>query len=366
MMKKIEDYLVPWLKSSEAYSARHMDVAWENPDILRLMSNENLVPPSEKVINALIEAARMGNFYPGSGPQLRQKLAEKAGLKAEQVVLGNGSTDLIDIVIRSFVAPGEEAIIPDPSFSMYEARVRVNGGVAVKIPSHDTYLFRIEDILAAITPKSRLVFICSPNNPTGTLTSLEDLVRILDTGLPTFYDEAYYELQGDPVTRAGLIAKYPNLMVNRTFSKAFGIAGFRLGYLFCTETLANFLNRIKIPWNVSLVTLAAALAELEDDQDLKRKQQVVTRGRDYIQQELNAIPGIWVFESHGNFLLIDADILGITGTEIRDRMMEKGVFVRPVSGYSIGKGFFRVTIGQEEHNQKFVNAFKELMSEIQA
>ncbi len=363
-MKPTTDYLVPWLQTAEPYSARHMDEAWENPEILRLMSNENLVPPGEKVIQAILQAARQGNYYPGSGPDLRKKLAQKAGLQADNVVLGNGSTDLIDIVIRSFVAPGEEAIMPDPSFAMYEARVRVNGGVPVKIPTHTHYDFNINRMLESVTQRTKLMFICSPNNPSGTLTSREDLIRVLETGIPTFFDEAYYELMEHPRTNADLVLKYPNLMVNRTFSKAFGVAGLRLGYLFCSEELAGFLNRIKIPWNVSLLTLAGALAQLNDEADLEHKRQVVIQGREYIRKELNSLPGIWAYPSEGNFILIDADSLGLTGAEIRARMIKKGIFVRPVYGNLIGKGFFRVTVGQPGDNQKFIHAFREVYQEV--
>ena len=363
-MKPTTDYLVPWLQTSEPYSARHMDEAWENPDILRMMSNENLVPPGDKVTQAILQAARSGNYYPGSGVDLREKLAKKAGLQAGNVVLGNGSTDLIDIVIRSFVAPGEEVILPDPTFAMYEARVRVNGGRPVKIPAHTHYDFNIRLMLNSVTPRTKLMFICSPNNPSGTLTSREDLIQVLETGLPTFFDEAYYELMEHPKTNADLLLQYPNLMVNRTFSKAFGVAGLRLGYLFCSEELAGFLNRMKIPWNVSLLTLAGALAQLDDESDLEHKRQVVIHGREYIRKELNSLPGIWAYPSEGNFILIDADSLGLSGAEIRARMIEKGIFIRPVYGYYLGKGFFRVTVGQTEQNEKFIKAFRELYQEV--
>jgi len=363
-MKSFEEYIVPWVKNSEPYSAKHMDVAWENPEILRMMSNENLVPPSKKVIDAITKASIQGNLYPGSGPELRKKLGEKAGLSADNVVLGNGSTDAIDFVIKAFVGPGDEVILPDPTFSMYKSRVLINGGTPVIVPTSVEYKFEVKHMIAAITEKTKLIFLCSPNNPTGNLMLEEDLIEILEQGIPVFFDEAYYELQDEMITRAGLIKKYPHMVVNRTFSKAYGLAGFRLGYVLCHENLANYFNRVKIPWNVSLPTIAAALAELDDEADLERKRQVVIEGRQFIQKEINKLPGIYAFPSQGNFVLIDAGILDKTAIEIRDMMVKKGIFIRPMSGHNIGKGFFRVTVGQMEENKKFIKAFSELVEEI--
>ncbi len=266
-MKSIEEFIVPWVRQSEPYSARHMDFASENPHLIRMMSNENLLPPSRKVLDAIIEAARNGNLYPDSGPRLRQMLGERAGLSAEQVVLGNGSTDIINIVVHTFVAPGDEVVISVPTFPMYEARVRIAGGETVLVPMTKDFYWDVDAILGAVTPKTKLIFICSPNNPTGNQIEEADLRRILALGVPTFFDEAYYELEDHVTSRASWIKDYPHMMVNRTFSKAFGLAGFRIGYLLCESGLANYFNRVKIPWNVSLIALAAALAGLEDEQD---------------------------------------------------------------------------------------------------
>lgn len=363
-MKSFEDFIVPWVQNSEPYSAKHMDIAWENPEIIRMMSNENLVPPSKKVVEALTKAALQGNLYPGSGPELRKKLGERAGLTGENVVLGNGSTDVINFVIATFVAPGDEVILPDPTFSMYKSRVLINGGRPVIVPTGEGYKFDVKKMIAAITEKTKLIFLCSPNNPIGNLMPEEDLIEILEQGVPTFFDEAYYELQDEMVTRAGLIKRYPHMVVNRTFSKAFGLAGFRLGYVLCDERIANYFNRVKIPWNVSLPTIAAALAELEDEADLERKRKVVIDGRLYIQKEINKLPGMHAYPSQGNFVLIDAGVLEKTALDLRDLMVDKGIFIRPMSGHNINKGFIRVTVGQMEENRKFIKAFTELVKEI--
>ena len=343
-MKSLENFIVPWVKTAEPYSDKHMDIAWENPQIIRMMSNENPLGPSEHILDAIMEAARLGNLYPGSGPHLRQKLGEKAGLTANHVVLGNGSTDVINFVAHTFVGPGDEAVIPVPTFPMYEARVKITGGIAVQVPMTPEFYWDMEAIFKTITPKTKLIFICSPNNPTGNQIEEKDLLRILELGIPTFFDEAYYELENEVVSRALLIEKYPHMMVNRTFSKAFGLAGFRVGYILCDPKLAGYFNRVRYPWNVSSFAIAAALAGLEDIEDQEHKRKNVIVGRDYILNEINKIHGLRALPSEGNFVLIDASVLDKESLEIRDKMSAKGIYIRPMSGHNMARGFIRVTV----------------------
>jgi histidinol-phosphate aminotransferase len=363
-MKSAEDFIVPWVKSSEPYSDKHMDIAWENPQIIRMMSNENLLAPSEQVLDAIVEAARLGNLYPGSGPELRKKLGEAAGLTADHVILGNGSTDVINFVVHTFIAPGEDAVISVPTFPMYAARVRVAGGNVISVPVKSDFYWDVDAILKAVTSRTKLIFICSPNNPTGNQITEADLLRILELGIPTFFDEAYYELENQVRTRAPLIQKYPHMMVNRTFSKAFGLAGFRVGYLLCDSKLAAYFNRVRIPWNVSLIAFAAALAGLEDVEDQKRKRKNTIQGRDYIYEEINKMPGLRAFPSEGNFVLIDASVLDKESNEIRDIMAERGIFIRPMSGHNMAKGFIRITVGTPEQNRLFIKIFGEYVKEV--
>lgn len=363
-MKSLENFIVPWVKTAEPYSDKHMDIAWENPQIIRMMSNENPLRPSEHILDAIMEAARLGNLYPGSGPHLRQKLGEKAGLTANHVVLGNGSTDVINFVAHTFVVPGDEAVIPVPTFPMYEARVKIAGGIAVQVPMTPEFYWDMEAIFKAITLKTKLIFICSPNNPTGNQIEEKDLLRILELGIPTFFDEAYYELENEVVSRALLIEKYPHMMVNRTFSKAFGLAGFRVGYILCDPKLASYFNSVRFPWNVSSIAIAAALAGLEDIEDQEQKRKNVIVGRDYILNEINKIHGLRALPSEGNFVLIDASVLDKESLEIRDKMSAKGIYIRPMSGHNMARGFIRVTVGTPEQNRFFIETFREYCREI--
>jgi histidinol-phosphate aminotransferase len=363
-MKSAEDFIVPWVKTAEPYSDRHMDLAWENPQIIRMMSNENLLAPSEHVMQAIVHAAKFGNLYPGSGPELRRKVGEMAGLTADHVVLGNGSTDVINFVVHTFIGPGDEAIIPVPTFPMYEARVKVAGGVPITVPMTADFYWDMDAILQAVTPKTKLIFICSPNNPTGNQIDEKDLLRILELGIPTFFDEAYYELENNVASRASLIQKYPHMLVNRTFSKAFGLAGLRVGYILCDPKLAGYFNRVRFPWNVSLIAIAAALAGLEDAEDQERKRQNVLQGREFIFEEINKIPGMRAFPSEGNFVLIDAGVLDKDSLEIRDAMAARGIYIRPMSGHNMARGFIRVTVAAPEQNRRFIETFKEYAAEV--
>ena len=362
--KPPEDFIVPWVKAAEPYSDKHMDIAWENPQIIRMMSNENLLAPSERVIDAIVGAARLGNLYPGSGPELRRKIGELAGLTADHVVLGNGSTDVINFVAHTFISPGDEAVIPVPTFPMYEARVKVAGGVPVSIPMSHNFYWDMDAILNAVTPRTKLIFICSPNNPTGNQIEEKDLLRILELGIPTFFDEAYYELENNVASRAPLIRDYPHMVVNRTFSKAFGLAGFRIGYILCDPKLAAYFNRVRFPWNVSLIAIAAALAGLEDAEDQERKRNNVIKGREYIFEEINKLPGMHAFPSEGNFVLIDAGVLNKDSLEIRDWMASKGIYIRPMSGHNLTRGYIRITVGTPGQNERFIQVFKEYAGEV--
>jgi histidinol-phosphate aminotransferase len=366
-MKSPTEFIVPWVKSADPYSDKHMDIAWEHPEILRMMSNENLLPLSQKVIDAILEAARLGNLYPGSGPELRKKLGELAGLTAEHVVLGNGSTDVINFVVHTFVGPGDEVVIPVPTFPMYEARTRIAGGVPVLAPVTADLYWDMDAILKAVTGKTKLIFICSPNNPTGNQIAEKDLLRILDLGVPTFFDEAYYELENEVRSRAYLLDQYPHMVVNRTFSKAMGLAGCRIGYVLCQPELASYFNRVRTPWNVGLLALAAALAELADTEDQQTKRQTVIDGRNFIYDEINKMPGFRAFPSEGNFVLIDASSLGKSSTEIRDQITARGIYIRPMSGgHSMPEGFVRITVGTPQQNRKFLQVFSEYVREVKS
>lgn len=361
-MKPPEEYIAPWVKEAEPYSDKHLEYAWQHKEVLRMMSNENPLPPSERVLRAMREASSRSNLYPHSGYELRKRVAEPWGLGPENVILGNGSTEIIDIILRTFLTPGDEVIISVPTFAMYERRTRVNGGKPALVAMTEDYQLDVERILSAISALTKLIFICSPNNPTGNRIPDGDVKTVLATGVPTAIDEAYYELEVDGRSMAPLIKEYPNAIVTRTLSKAYGLAGLRVGYAFANPSLITYLSRVKMPWNVSLIALEAGLAAIEDEADLARKKEIIIAGRDYLRSELNKIEGLHAFSSEGNFVLIDATDTGYSSEEIVQGILEQGIFVRPMSPHGLRRGFVRVTVGTPEQNTRCVEAFRRFFS----
>ncbi|HEY8943243.1 MAG TPA: aminotransferase class I/II-fold pyridoxal phosphate-dependent enzyme, partial [Polyangiaceae bacterium] len=212
-----------WVRAAKPYDEAHFGVAERQHDLLRMMSNESPFAPSPRVVNAILEAALRGNLYPGGADHLARKIADREGLAAGSVLLGSGSTELIDVVIRTFVAPGEEVLLSVPTFSMYEARTRIQGGIPVLVPMTEEHEHDLSAMLRAVTERTKVIFVCTPNNPTGGSVDVADLRRLLRLGLPTVIDEAYYEFAGHP-SFVRLIEEFPNAIVLRTFSKAYGLA----------------------------------------------------------------------------------------------------------------------------------------------
>ena len=238
----------------------------EKTGVARMMSNESAHAPSQRVVDAIVHAATRGHLYPSGGPDLRRKLGAREKLGGDNVLLGAGSTELIDVIIRTFVAAGEEVLLSVPTFSMYEARTRVCGGIPVLVPMSEDHEHDLMGMLRVVTERTKVIFLCTPNNPTGNRIAEVDLRRLLRLGLPTVIDEAYYEL-GEGGSLSYLIQEFPNAIVLRTFSKAFGLAGLRVGYALGHGSVIKLLTRVKVPWNVPAVSIAAASAALDDMAD---------------------------------------------------------------------------------------------------
>ena len=315
------------------------------------MSNENPYPPSDSIIEKIAEMAKKGNLYPPSGEDIRKRIAERNDLSVDNVFLGNGSTELIDIIIRTLVAPGDEVVIPTPTFGMYEARTRINGGRPVLVPVAEDLYWDVEGILEAIGERTKVVFLCSPNNPTGNVIKEDDLWTILEQGIPTVVDEAYYEWKTEPGSAASFIKTHSNLIVVRTLSKAYGLAGFRVGYGLADRGLVRYFLQVKIPFNINLPAIAAALGALDHSSDFDRKCQSIREERAYLSRELSTIEGLRIFPSEGNFVLVDASDTGFSSEQIVQTLLEEDrIFLRPMSFDKMRKGFFRVTVRTHKEN----------------
>lgn len=366
MTKPIEEYFVPWIKPLTMYFSPHIDLAWRDPSLHRMMSNENPLPPSPKVLEAINKYGAMANRYPDQGIVVRTKIAEMNGLDGpENVVIGNGSSEIFDMIFRTFLQPGEEVIQHTPCFAIYQLRCNVLGGKLVSVPmlyKDKRLLFDADGILKAITDKTKIIAIANPNNPSGNFMDAKDFVRIAETGIPFVIDEAYIEYSGLHMSQVQLTKTYNNVIVTRTLSKAYGLAGLRFGYLLADKEVALKIAATLLPWNVGTIVMWAGLAALEDQAGLAERVKYNNEQVAYIEEMLGGIPGLVVFPSQANYILFDAGPAGKKGKEIIEFAEKKGIILRGESPKYGSAGWFRVTIGSKEENRLFVETIREFFS----
>ena len=366
-MKKLEEYYVPWVKGIPMYISGHIELAWRQPELHRMMSNENPNPPSEKVLETIIKYAKMANRYPDQGLVVRGEIAKINGLDGpENVMLGNGSSEVYDNIFRCFVAPGDEVIQHTPCFGIYKLRGTILGGKMVSAPMvyKDKYLyFDPGSILKAITDKTKIIVIANPNNPTGNFMEAKDFLRIAETGIPFIVDEAYVEYAGLGMSQVGLTKKYKNMIVTRTLSKAYGLAGMRFGYAMGDKDVIGQISAALLPWNVGTIPMWAALAALEDTEALAYRVKYNNSQVDLISEALSDIPGLVVFPSKANYILFDCGETGKKGKEMVAYAEQKGLIFRPDAEKYGSDGWFRITIGTEAENRAAISVVREFMTQ---
>ncbi len=353
----IEQFLRPGIASASPYDARHHDFAWRHRELDRLMSNECPLPPSPSVVAAAHEALAMANLYPNSGEDLRAAIARFNGVEPASILLGNGSTEVLDVVTRSFVGPGDETVISVPTYAFFETQTRLYGGQPVLVPMTETFGFDVPAILAAVTDRTKAIFLCSPNNPTGNSWTVAELEAVLGAGVPTVVDQAYLEC-GHAPSFAGLVARHPNLIVARTMSKAFGLAALRLGYGIASPALVDAFLRLRIPFSISLVALRAGLAAMEHPEELEERRSLISSERERVMEALVGMEGIRPFPSEGNFILIDVSATGRTSGEIVEFAKRENMLLRAMTAHRLRDAFVRVTIGTVEQNTRFIDIFR--------
>lgn len=330
---------------------------------IKLASNENPLGPSQVALAAAQNALREMTLYPDAmGFRLKKRLCEFYGLKAEQLTLGNGSNDLLDMIARVFVNPGDEVIYSQHAFIVYKLVTQAIGGRAIEVPAKD-YGHDLEAMAAAASVDTKLIFLANPNNPTGTAFTAQELHQFMSSIAPTtlvVLDEAYTEFVDDERLPDGLelIGQYPNLIVTRTFSKAWGLAGLRVGFAAASVEITDLLNRLRQPFNVNTPALAAAEAVLDDQAYLQRSVEVNRAGLAQLYAGLKA-QGISYIESFGNFIAVE---FNTPAMPIYDALLRKGVIVRPVGVYAM-PNHLRVSIGTEAENSRFLKALAEVLAE---
>jgi histidinol-phosphate aminotransferase len=317
------------------------------------------MPPSEKVVKAVTEAVKFGNRYPDSFKNLRTKIGKMYDLGPDNVSLCNGSSEIIDAMMRIFLQPGDEIIMSTPTFGLFPPRAELCGAKVVQIPLREGDLqYDVEGMLNAINEKTKLILIINPNNPTGVFIDDADLERFCETGIPLCVDEAYRDYHPEFSTKAPLIKKYPQVFLSVTLSKAHGFAGIRFGFVLGTEEMINAFNIMFLPWNVSLMSAAAAEAILDNPEEIQDKVEHNNRWMDIFYDELKKL-GLKPYKAHGNYMLVDATMTGKSTAEILEAAidMEK-IYLKRIGEIHGKSGYFRVTPGTDEENERFLKFIK--------
>lgn len=326
--------------------------------ILKLGSNENVLGSSKKAINAAVKSLKNANIYPHVvSEELALKIKKIYRLKNTEVVVGNGMDHILEMLARLFLNNNDETIISPPTFTPYELVTLWAGAKPRLIPLlKNNYQMNVEKILKTINKKTKIIFICSPNNPTGNLMKTEDIKTILETGKIVFLDEAYIEFGGKSLVR--WIEKYPNLIVGRTFSKIYGLAGFRLGFAFIHKSLVNFYLNSVTPFVVSRPGQAAALSALDDRAFVKKTIDMVKSGKEFYYKELSK-SGINYMPTEANFITINTKPK--KAKYYSEKLLKKGIIVRDCASFGYGADYFlRVSIGTKDQNKRVIEALKKI------
>ena len=330
-------------------------------DVIKLASNESPIGPSQAAQAAIALATRELTRYPdGNGYSLKLALSEKFQVDADQVTLGNGSNDVLELIARCFVTAHDEVMFAQHAFAVYPLVAQAIGAKLVEVPARN-FGHDLSAMQQAVTAKTKLIFIANPNNPTGTYLPAREVHAFLQAvpgNVIVVLDEAYVEYGDEPVNTIEWLAEFPNLIICRTFSKAYGLAGLRVGFALSSPDIANLLNRLRQPFNVNHLAMSAAIAALGDEDYLQRAKQVNEQGMQQFMDGFNQL-GLDYIPSKANFICVD---VGRPAAEIYEKLLQQGVIVRPVAGYGLPT-HLRISIGLEHENQRCLEALANSLSD---
>ncbi|NLA75832.1 MAG: histidinol-phosphate transaminase [Deltaproteobacteria bacterium] len=330
---------------------------------IKLASNENPIGPSPMAVKAIMDNLNRLNRYPdGSSYYLKEKLSQVFNLPMEMILIGNGSNELIELAIRTFLVPGQEVIQPFPTFLVYEKVVNGAGGELVSVDLRD-FRIDLDAVKKAITSKTKLIFINNPNNPTGTGLSKEEIkgfLKWVPEDIVIVIDEAYVEFASEKVARGtDLLDVHERLIVLRTFSKLYGLAGLRIGYGFSSPEIVDYINRVRQPFNANLLAQTAAVAALDDADFVKKTLDLTREGLKYLFEKLDEM-GLSYVPTETNFFLIRVP----SGAKnIYHLMLKEGVIVRSMESYGL-KEYIRVNVGLSSENERFINTLKKVIHSL--
>ncbi len=325
--------------------------------VIKLASNENSLGPSPKAVAAMQDAVGRVHEYPdGSAFHLKRLLAERVGVSPSNLVLGNGSNEVLEFVAHACISPGSEVVVSQYCFAVYPIVTHLMGGSLVTVPARD-YGHDLGRMLDAITDRTRVVFVANPNNPTGTHIPADEVEAFLErvpSSVLVVMDEAYIEYLDDPLDLVPRVrsGEQPNLLLTRTFSKIYGLAGLRLGYGIGAPEVVSVLEKVRQPFNINLVAQAGAMAALDDSEHTEKTRRNNSAEIRWFEQQLGDLSLVWV-PSRANFLLVKVG----EGGRVFDRMQRDGVIVRPMGGYGLPE-WVRISIGLPEENQRCLQALR--------
>lgn len=325
-------------------------------DVIKLASNENPFGCSPKVSDALKDVLSEIPLYPdGNATVLREKLAKKHSLKPDQFIFGAGSNEIISFIAQVFLNPGDESIYANPSFTWYDTAVKSTGAIPVTISLKD-YTHDLDGMKNAISDKTKIIWICNPNNPTGTIVTCEQLdefLKSVSTDIVVVLDEAYYEfaMGANYPESIPLLEKYPNLIILRTFSKAYGLASLRVGYGMASTEVISYLNRIRPPFNVNSLAQMAAVSALDDQEFVCNTVNETKKGLDLLYKAFEKLKLRYV-KSYANFVWVETNL---SSTELFKKLLHKGIIIRPFMG-----NWVRITVGTEKQNNMLIAALNDI------
>ncbi len=329
-------------------------------DIVKLASNENPLGPSPLALDAMRAALERAHFYPdGGGYYLREAIAEKSGLRRENVILGNGSNEIIEFIGHAFLHPGNEIVTSDHAFAVYALMATLFGARTVEVPEKPGFIQDLDAMLAAITPQTRQVYITSPNNPTGTVVSAEEIGRFMarvPDHVTTVFDEAYFEFLHVAPDTLRYVRESRNVVILRTFSKIQGLANLRIGYGLASAEMIEILQKTRQPFNANGIAQAGALAGLGDHVHQERTRAVTDEGREFLQRRFREM-NVEFVPSHANFVLAQVG----DGRAVFEALLKKGIIVRAMDSYKL-PAWIRVSVGTMPENQRFIDALDRVLS----
>lgn len=362
IVRKVYPKLTPYKCNLADLPVEEIKAILGKETVYKLSFNESPLGPSLKAIQAMTESLYDLNLYPSSfGDSIMKKIAEIEGVSPEQVILSNGADEMIILIAQTFLEPEDEVIIPKLSFIQYLAATNLMGATPVFSQMKKDLSYDLDDILSKITSKTKVIFLCNPNNPTGTIIPKRELVKFLSK-LPehilVVIDEAYQEYAVSPDFESGVqyLNQHQFLFVVRTFSKAYSLAGARLGYGIGTMDMIDAINHVRPPFNVNAVVQAGALASLDDFEHIQNARALNNQGKQMIYEAAESL-GLPYLKSYTNFVYIDTKI---DSDVIFEKLAEYGVIVRTLKGYGLDTSI-RVSVGKHEEVLAFVNSFKEVM-----